>query len=67
MVEEISPLAKLSKLLESLPYPRVQGRTTYPLAEVLFLVISAVLSGTATWEEIQNFGEQKLEWLRKLV
>lgn len=67
MVEETSPLAKLSKLLESLPDPRVQGRTTYPLAEVLFLVISAVLSGTATWEEIQDFGEQKLEWLRKFL
>ena len=67
MVTEESPIKTLGKLLNSLPDPRVQGRTVYNLSEILFLVISAVLSGAENWEEIQDFGEQKLEWLRQYL
>jgi predicted transposase YbfD/YdcC len=33
----------------------------------LFLNISAVLSGFEEWEEIADFGEEKLDWLRKYL
>jgi predicted transposase YbfD/YdcC len=35
------------------------------LVDVLFLILSAVASGQDGWAEIQQFGELKLEWLRK--
>ena len=60
-------LVELGKLLATLPDPRVKGRSIYPLPEIVFLVISAVLSGAQFWDEIQDFGEQKLEWLRKYL
>jgi len=46
--------------------PRCNKRNIvdYPLNELMFLVISASVSGMNTWTDIQTFGEYKLEWLR---
>jgi len=35
------------------------------LPEVLFLVISAVVSGIDTWKGVCTFGENKIDWLEK--
>lgn len=35
------------------------------LVDVLFLVLSAVASGLDGWAEIQQFGELRIDWLRK--
>ena len=40
----------------TLPDPRVQGRTDYPLIEIIFLCISAIVSGFDGWEAIEDFG-----------
>lgn len=40
------------------------GHFYYPLDEILFLTISAVISGYDTLPSIQLFGETKQEWLR---
>jgi len=42
-----------------------KGNFFYPLQEILFLTISAVISGADGWTMIQEFGNTKLEWLRK--
>jgi predicted transposase YbfD/YdcC len=42
-----------------------QGNHLYPLDEILFLSIAAVISGADTWTSIGLFGKAKLEWLRK--
>ena len=42
-----------------------KGHFLYPLDEILFLVISAVVSGSTDWTAIQIFGEAKLDWLRR--
>lgn len=44
------------------------GRTDinirYELLDVVFLTVTAMLSGAEGWKDIQRFGESKLEWLR---
>lgn len=47
--------------------PRCNKRNNvdHPLTEMMFLVISAVVSGMNTWTEIQDFGEEKIDWLRR--
>ena len=52
-----------SSLIE--PRRTSKGNLKYPLEEILFLTISAVISGCNTWTSIQEFGEQKIDWLRK--
>ena len=47
------------------PRRTTKGNFYYPLAEILFLVISAVISGANGWTSIELFGKTKLEWLRQ--
>ncbi len=42
-----------------------KGNIRYSLHEILFLTISAVVSGCNTWETIEEFGELKISWFRK--
>ena len=35
------------------------------LVDVLFLIISAVTSGCEGWQDIEVYGESKINWLRK--
>ena len=42
-----------------------KGRFFYPLEEILFLSIAAVVSGADSWTTIATFGRTKLDWLRK--
>lgn len=50
----------------SLKDPRrtTKGHILYPINEILFLTISAVVSGLSSWTGIALFGEEKIEWLR---
>jgi len=52
-------------LFNELADPRIEGQLTYPLEEILFLVISAVLSGAEGWRKIVRYGDTKLDLLRK--
>lgn len=52
---------------DDLPDPRVRGRTDYPLIEIIFLCISAIISGFDGWEAIEDFGHGKLDWLKKFL
>ena len=50
---------------KDLPDPRQPGKVSYPLNEVLFLCLLAVLAGAETFTDIARFGEKKLELLRR--
>lgn len=54
---------------DSLKDPRriTKGNFYYPLNEILFLVISAVLSGADDWVSISLFGRAKKVWLRQYL
>lgn len=42
-----------------------KGNHLYPLDEILFLTISAVISGIEGWEDICEFGKLKVSWLKQ--
>jgi predicted transposase YbfD/YdcC len=44
-----------------------KGHHLYPLEEILFLCISAVISGMDDWTSINMFGRLKLPWLRQYL
>ena len=48
----------------TLPDPRMTRRRRYPLLEILFLCVSASLSGYEEWQHVVDFGRAKLAWLR---
>lgn len=54
----------LDSLVFAIPDPRVPYLVEYPLHEVLFQCITAILSGAEGPSDIALFGEEKLDWLR---
>lgn len=50
---------------EDLDDPRSHINQAHDLFDVLFLTIAAILSGAEGWQDIKDFGDQKLDWLRK--
>lgn len=47
------------------PRRTLKGNYYYPLDEILFLTVSAVMSGMDNWTAISNFGRIKIDWLRQ--
>ncbi len=47
--------------------PRVEGRTLHKLLDIIVLTIAAVASGAEGWEAIEDFGKEKLTWLRQYI
>lgn len=45
--------------------PRIERCKKHTLIDILLLAISVVLSGAEGWEEIENFGHVKLDWLKQ--
>ncbi len=45
--------------------PRIERCKKYDLLDILLLSITAVISGAEGWEDIEDFGHLKLDWLRK--
>ena len=50
---------------EHITDPRIARCKKHDLLDILFLAICAVVSGAEGWEEIETFGQYKLDWLRK--
>jgi predicted transposase YbfD/YdcC len=42
-----------------------KGNIKYSLEEIIFLTLSAVISGFQTYELIEGFAEERLDWLRQ--
>ncbi|MDQ7048546.1 MAG: ISAs1 family transposase [Enterobacterales bacterium] len=49
----------------SIEDPRTNINVKHDLLDVLFLTVSAVLSGAEGWKDIKEFGDNKLDWLRQ--
>lgn len=61
------PKMSLTRLFEDMDDPRVVGRCSYPLVEVVLIGICAVLCGAETWTEVEEFGESKRAWLARFL
>jgi len=47
--------------------PRIERCKKHQLIDILFLSVCAVLTGAEGWEDIEDFGLAKLDWLRKYL
>lgn len=53
------------KHFDSIADPRIDRCKKHNLLDIILLAISAVMSGSEGWEDIENFGHIKLDWLRQ--
>jgi len=47
--------------------PRIERTKKHRLETILFIAICGVISGAESWVEIEQFGEEKKEWLARYV
>lgn len=52
---------------EDLPDPRMSGKIAYPMSELLLLSLCAMISGCESWLDIEQYGELKVNYLRKFL
>jgi len=49
---------------DSVEDPRIDRKKDYPLREILFLILCAVICGVESWCGVEEFGNDRLEWLK---
>ena len=47
--------------------PRIERKKLHQLMDIIVLSICATLSGAQGWEDIEEFGRNKVDWLRQFV
>jgi len=63
----MSTPATLIEHFSILKDPRVERNKKHELIDVIVLSVCAVLSGAEGWSDIEEFGRNKLDWLRQYV
>ncbi len=64
--EDFSSIAFLDFFTE-LEDPRIERHKLYPLNEILLTTLCAKICDAQSWEDIQDFGEAKIRFLRKYL
>lgn len=64
---EKDAIAGLIERFRDLPDPRVEGRTDHDLLDVIVLALCAVMSGAEGWDDIEDWGRAREEWLRRYL
>ena len=59
--------ASIHEHFSKLKDPRVERNKLHDLMDIVILVICAVISGADGWEAIEEFGKEKLQWLRQFA
>jgi predicted transposase YbfD/YdcC len=47
--------------------PRTRGRCLHRLVDIIFIAICAILCGAKHWNEIEEFGRQRISWLGQYI
>lgn len=64
---EESAHALLLRLFRDMPDPRMVGKVSHQLHDILVITVCAVLSGLEHWTEIEDFGKANEEWFRTFL
>lgn len=59
--------ACLIEHFSALEDPRIERNKSHALIDIIVLTVSAMASGADGWEAIEDFGKEKLDWLRNYI
>ncbi len=62
-----SPSPTLVEHFAALDDPRIDRTKLHPLLSIITISICAVISGAESWDDIEQFGEAKEEWLASFL
>jgi predicted transposase YbfD/YdcC len=61
------PVGSIKIHFSSVRDPRIDRTKQHKLLDIICIAICAVICGADTWVEVENFGRQKLNWLRTFL
>jgi len=64
---EMKQVLSLEKSFSCVQDPRVDRTKLHKLQDIIVIAICAVICGAETWEEIEQFGKEKQEWLKSIL
>jgi hypothetical protein len=67
MSAQPSTTASIETCFAELEDPRVQGRCSHKLIDIIIIAICAVVCGADDWVAIETFGKSKEAWLKQLL
>lgn len=57
--------ASLLEHISVISDPRQSWKVEHKLTDIIFLMVAAVIAGAEGWEDIEDFGQDNLDWLRQ--
>ncbi|OKP35191.1 ISAs1 family transposase, partial [Aeromonas allosaccharophila] len=57
-------LDAFAEIFADLQDPRQSQKIAYPLFDIVFLTVCAVIGGCEGWEDIEDFGQAHCRWLQ---
>src|SRR5215212_223574 len=57
----------LVESLSEIVDPRIERTKRHLLSDILTLAVLAVIAGAEGWEDIEDFGDSKYEWLKQYL
>jgi predicted transposase YbfD/YdcC len=64
---ENKQIASLEEIFGKIQDPRIDRTKLHKLIDIIIIAICAVICGAEGWEEIEEFGKEKQEWLEKIL
>jgi len=62
-----SIIGNFQQYFQGLKDPRAKRRRLHPLIDIITIAILAVIAGAQGWEDIQEYGINKQEWLQQFL
>jgi DDE_Tnp_1-associated len=59
--------SKMSSIFSEIEDPRVQKNPVHLLTDILIIAILSVIAGANGWEDMENYGLSKYEWLSEFL
>ena len=57
----------LARCFADLADPRIDRTKKHALVDILVIALCAVIAGADTWEEVEEFGRSKSDWLKRFL
>ena len=67
MDSSTNPAASLLKHFKDIDEPRTEYLIEHQLLDIIAITICAVICGAESWDEIEEYGVSKQEWLKKFL
>ena len=58
---------KIGEIFSEVEDPRVERTRVHLLTDILIIAILSVIAGAKGWEDMENYGESKYEWLSQFL